>query len=77
MNISIESRDDLSAVITINIDKEDYSSKVDKILNDYKKSAKIPGFRKGQVPISIVKKQYGKAVTADEVNKLIQKSLGD
>lgn len=77
MNISIETRDDLSAVITINILKEDYSSRVDKILNDYKKSAKIPGFRKGQVPISIVKKQYGKAVIADEVNKLIKKSLGD
>ncbi|MAQ76640.1 MAG: trigger factor, partial [Aquimarina sp.] len=62
MNISKEQLDDLNAVITVDISKEDYSDKVDKILKDYRKNANIPGFRKGHVPMGLVKKQYGKAV---------------
>ena len=76
MNITRENKDTLNAVVTIDIEKKDYAEKVDKILLDYRKSANIPGFRKGQVPMGLVKKQYGKAVTIDEVNKLLQESLG-
>ncbi|PTX63798.1 trigger factor [Kordia periserrulae] len=75
MNITRENIDALNAVVTVNIEKEDYSDKVTKILNDYKKTANIPGFRKGHVPLGLVKKQYGKAVLVDEVNKLLQESL--
>ncbi|WP_114902455.1 trigger factor [Kordia sp. SMS9] len=75
MNITRENIDTLNAVVTVNIEKEDYSDKVTKILMDYKKTANIPGFRKGHVPLGLVKKQYGKAVLVDEVNKLLQESL--
>ena len=76
MNITRENKDALNAVVTINIEKSDYADKVNNILSDYRKSANVPGFRKGQVPMGLVKKQYGKAVTIDEVNKLLQESLG-
>mgnify|MGYP001099227790 CR=1 FL=1 len=76
MNITKENIDELNAVVKVEIEKSDYSGKVEKILKDYRKSANIPGFRKGYVPMSLVKKQYGKAVTIDEVNKLLQDSLG-
>ena len=76
MNITKENIDELNAVVKVEIEKSDYVDKVDKILKDYRKSANIPGFRKGFVPMSLVKKQYGKAVTIDEVNKLLQDSLG-
>ncbi|WP_025740943.1 trigger factor [Aquimarina pacifica] len=75
MNISKEQLDELNAVVTVDIAKEDYSDKVDKILSDYRKNANIPGFRKGHVPMGLVKKQYGKAVLVDEVNKLLQDAL--
>ncbi|GAA4274001.1 trigger factor [Aquimarina gracilis] len=75
MNISKEQLDELNAIVTVDIAKEDYSEKVDKILKDYRKSANIPGFRKGHVPMGLVKKQYGKAVLVDEVNKLLQDAL--
>ncbi len=75
MNISKEQVDELNAVVTVDIVKEDYSDKVEKILRDYKKNSNIPGFRKGHVPMGMVKKQYGKAVLVDEVNKLLQESL--
>ena len=76
MNITRENKDALNAVVTIAIEKEDYAEKVEKTLTDYRKSANIPGFRKGQVPMGLVKKQYGKAVIAEAVNKLLQESLG-
>ena len=75
MNITRENIDELNAVVKVDIAKEDYSEKVDKILKDYRKNANIPGFRKGHVPMGMVKKQYGKAVLVDEVNKLLQDAL--
>ncbi len=77
MNISKEQIDDLNAVVTVNIEKEDYSDRVEKILKDYRKNANIPGFRKGHVPMGMVKKQYGQAVLVDEINKLIQETLNN
>ena len=76
MNITRENIDALNAVVKVDIAKEDYSDKVEKILTDYRKTANIPGFRKGHVPLGMVKKQYGKAVLIDEVNKLLQDALG-
>ncbi|MFV8226265.1 trigger factor [Christiangramia aquimixticola] len=75
MNITRENIDELNAVVKVDIAKEDYAGKVDKILKDYRKNANIPGFRKGHVPMGMVKKQYGQAVLVDEVNKLLQDSL--
>ncbi|MHA6279459.1 trigger factor [Salinimicrobium sp. CAU 1759] len=75
MNITRENIDDLNAVLKVDIAKEDYSGKVEKVLKDYRKNANIPGFRKGHVPMGMVKKQYGKAVLVDEVNKLLQDAL--
>ncbi|WP_142784994.1 trigger factor [Changchengzhania lutea] len=75
MNITRENVDALNAVVKVDIAKEDYSDTVEKILADYRKTANIPGFRKGHVPMGMVKKQYGKAVLVDEVNKLLQDAL--
>jgi len=75
MQITKEQIDDLNAVVKVAITKEDYQDKVDSILKDYRKQANIPGFRKGQVPMGLIKKQYGKAVLVDEVNKLLQDNL--
>ncbi len=75
MNITRENIDKLNAVVKVDIEKTDYSEKVEKILSDYRKTANIPGFRKGHVPMGLVKKQYGKAVLVDEVNKLLQDAL--
>jgi len=75
MNITKQNIDALNAVVTVDIVAEDYQAKVAGILEDYRKKSDIPGFRKGQVPMGMVKKQYGKSVMIDEVNKLLQESL--
>lgn len=75
MKITKEDIDALNSVVKIDITTDDYKDKVDSQLKDYRKKANIPGFRKGHVPMSLVKKQYGKSVMIDEVNKLLQESL--
>jgi trigger factor len=75
MNITKESIDELNAIVKIEISESDYQDKVAEILKHYSKKADIPGFRKGHVPMGMVKKQYGKSIMIDEVNKLIQDSL--
>ena len=75
MNITKENVDALNAVVKVDIVAEDYQTKVTEVLQDYRKKANIPGFRKGHVPMGMVKKQYGKSIMIDEVNKLLQESL--
>jgi len=75
MDITRENTDALNAVVKVDIIVDDYQPKVDKILVDYRKKADIPGFRKGHVPMGMIKKQYEKSVMIDEVNKLLQDSL--
>lgn len=77
MNITRNNVDALNAIVTVEVTKEDYTGQVQKVLADYRKNASIPGFRKGAVPMSLIEKQYGKAVLLDEVNKLLQNSLND
>lgn len=75
MNITKENIDALNAVIKVAIVADDYRAKVDQMLSDYRKKADIPGFRKGHVPMGMIKKQYRKSIMIDEVNKLLQDSL--
>jgi len=75
MNISKENIDALNAVIKLTVEKEDYAQKVDDVLKDYRKRVNMPGFRAGKVPTGVVKKMYGKAVLAEEVNKLVSEKI--
>jgi len=75
MKISTTKKNKLYGIITIVIEKDDYEQKVASVLKKYSKTASIPGFRKGFVPLSLIKKQYGSAVKVDEINKLIDSNL--
>ena len=75
MNISLENLDKVSAVLTIKLEKADYEAKVETALKNFRKKANVPGFRPGQVPMAILKKRFGKDITAEEVNKLLGEKL--
>lgn len=77
MNVTRKDIDALNAVLTVEVKQEEVAPQVEKVLNDYRKRANIPGFRKGNIPMSVVKKQYGQAVLVDEVNKALQSSLNE
>jgi len=75
MKISKTSIDDLNLVVKIIIEKQDYEATVNETLKEYRKKANMPGFRKGMVPAGLIKKMHGRAVLAEEVNKLLSHEL--
>ena len=75
MNIVRKDIDQNNAVVTLRVEKVDYAEKVEKSLRDYRKKATIPGFRPGNVPASLVKKMYGKAILAETINKLVSDGI--
>ena len=75
MNITFEAPDKVNGLMTITLEQADYQGEVDKQLKDYRKRAQVPGFRPGQVPMGMIKRQYGTAVKADVVNKLLGEKL--
>ena len=77
MNVSMQNVDKVSALLTVNIEKADYQEKVEKVLKKYRQQANVPGFRKGMVPMSLIKKQFGKSVMAEEVDKLMQEKVNE
>lgn len=75
MNIVCENVDSLNAILKVQVSADDYKSKYDSTLTDYRKKANIPGFRPGKAPMGFIVKQYGKAVLADELNRLVNDGI--
>ena len=75
MNISFEAPDKINGLMTITLETADYQPEVDKTLKDYRKRANIPGFRPGQAPMAMIKRQFGPSVKVEAVNKLLGEKL--
>ena len=75
MHIERTSLEDLIEVVTLSFEPSDYAPRVERVLENYRKQAVIPGFRKGKAPMALVRKQYAAPVLADEMNKMIQEHL--
>ena len=75
MKITFDCADKINGLLTMTIEPADYQEKVEKTLKDYRKKAQVPGFRPGNVPMGLIKKQYGTAVKVDEVNRLLGEKL--
>lgn len=75
MEVSEKSTGNVSAEITVKIEKADYQGNVDKALRSYAQKANIPGFRKGKAPKAMIQKMVGKSILIDEINKLVSEKL--
>ena len=75
MNIQFEAPDKVNGLMTITLETADYQPEVEKTLKDYRKRANIPGFRPGQAPMGMIKRQYGPAVKVDAINKMLGEKL--
>ncbi len=75
MNVTKEQEKDLSAIIKIEVGPDDYRNRVEEVIRKYQRTAQIPGFRPGKVPIGMIKKQYGKSVLLDELNNITSNAL--
>ena len=77
MNVTATKHDDVSALLTVTLDKADYKDKVEKQLLNFAKNAQVPGFRKGKVPLSMVRKQYEAGIAFEEINKQVSDALNN
>lgn len=76
MDITLDKQDDqLHAILTVNLTEADYATAVESKLKEYSKKAQIKGFRPGKVPVTLVRKMYGKGILVDEINELLGKSV--
>ena len=75
MEFTLTNLDATSAKLVVNVVEADYAAQVEKTLKNFRQKANIPGFRPGMVPMGLIKKQYGTAVKAEEVNKLLQQKV--
>ena len=75
MNISLQNIDKVNAQITAVVEPADYQEKVANAIKEFRKKANMPGFRRGMVPVGLIKKQFGKSILADELNRILQDSL--
>ena len=75
MNISFENPDKVNGLLTITVEEADFKDSVEKTLKDYRKRANIPGFRPGQAPMGMIKRQFGASVRYDAVNKFVGEQL--
>ena len=77
MNVTATNHDDVSAKLTVTIDNADYKDKVEKQLHNYAKNAQVPGFRKGKVPMSMVRRQFEANAALEEINKLVSEAVNN
>lgn len=75
MNVSLINNDSVRGLIKLEIVKSDYEAAVEKSLRSFRQKANVPGFRKGMVPMGMVKKMYGKQALLEEVNRLVSDNL--
>ena len=71
MKIVFENPDKVNGLMTLTVEEADYKSEVEKTLKDYRRKANVPGFRKGNVPMALIKRQYEMPVKLDVVNKML------
>ena len=75
MKVSFENPNKINGLLTITVEEADYKNEVDQTLKDYRKKANVPGFRPGQVPMGMIKRQYGGAVKMDAINKIVGEQI--
>lgn len=75
MNISKKDINALTAELSITLTPSDYETKVENAIKKVQKQATLPGFRPGKVPVGLIKKQHGKSILVDEINKILNETL--
>ena len=75
MKVSFENPDKINGLLTLVVEEEDYKNDVEKTLKDYRKKANVPGFRPGQAPMGMIKRQFGPSVKMEAINKLVGQQI--
>ena len=74
MSSKIKKLKDLERKLTVSVPVEDYDKKYGSKLSKIKSTAKLDGFRKGNVPDDVLRQRYGDSIHYEVLNELIQES---
>lgn len=69
MNVTLDKIDDVTAILNVSIEENDYQEKVTKELKQFGRTHTIPGFRKGHISIDQLRRRFGKQVKSDVINQ--------
>ncbi len=75
MEISVNKIDNANAEIVATITADEINKNVEKIAKQLSKTANVQGFRKGKVPVAIIKKMYGEKLTQDAEGEALREVL--
>lgn len=75
MQVSVETTQGLERRLTISVPAEQIEKAVTDSLKNEAKRARIPGFRPGKVPVSVINKRYGKAIRQDITGEVMQRNF--
>jgi len=75
MKTSLETLEGLKRSLTVDVSIDTFNEKVDKILKTMASQVSIDGFRKGKVPVAMVKKRFGDNAKSDAVNEIVNETL--
>ncbi|GLS26941.1 trigger factor [Marinibactrum halimedae] len=77
MQVSIEATSGLERRLTVGIPAEQFDGEVEKRLKEAAKTVRLNGFRKGKVPLKVVKQRFGASVRQEVMGELINRSFYD
>ncbi|MBA2663149.1 MAG: trigger factor [Bradymonadaceae bacterium] len=77
MPIEVQETGPLTRLAAVTVPAAEYRREVDKSLKQLAGRVKVKGFRKGHIPLSVMRQRYGDAVTREVIEELVQKYVSD
>jgi trigger factor len=75
MEITTEQKQGGTMVLTVKVAEADYAPEVDKRLKEYRRTANVPGFRPGMVPMGIIRKMYRRGVVVEQAYRIASEGM--
>ncbi len=72
MKVEVKSKKGLRTILSVIVDKKNIQTKMDERLKELQKEVALKGFRPGKVPPEVIKKQFGKSVYGEVVDKILR-----
>ena len=74
MKVTVDSKKGLKTNLKVFVDKKTIEEKIAVRLNELSKTANMKGFRPGKVPVGVLKRQFGKAVYGEVLEKILKET---
>ena len=75
MESIVTKKGNFEKVVEVDVPEAELAPHFDSIYKKYQKNVKLQGFRKGKVPLSLIKKLYGDAMKGEAIEEVVQSVL--